>query len=240
MTKAQAWALRCQLELQQHTRKNGDGTYDTLAVFTTLTYDDEHLPLTLEKHELQKWLKRLRKQTNQPIRFFASGEYGERTQRPHYHAIIYGITECEAPRLEKTWQKGHVRTYQATPATIAYTAGYCQKKINYQKTPHKRVDPTTGELYEWQPPFIQMSRRPGIGHQAKQYLNSWRLYAVKDGHKMPVPRYLHEAWKQQATTQELEQLTYEKSQLKRHTNLDAAEKHAIKQQEINADKRRYE
>lgn len=227
--KAQGWALRCQLELQQHEN----------AIFSTLTYNDEQLPLTLQKRDLQLFLKRLRKATRGVLRFFASGEYGETTNRPHYHAIIYGLSEREAPRLEETWKKGHVRTYQATPANIAYTAGYCSKKIGYQRYSHERTDPTTGEVYEWQPAFIQMSRRPGIGAQAKKYLNSWRLYAIKDGHKMHVPRFLHEAYKQHATKEQLEQLAYEKSQLIRHDDLDALEKIATKQQEINADKRRY-
>lgn len=227
--RAQAWALRCQLEFQQHTS----------AVFTTLTYNDENNPVTLSKTDLQAFLKRLRKATDARLRFFAAGEYGETTHRAHYHAIIYGMSEREASRLEKAWQKGHVRTYPATPANIAYTAGYCSKKIGYQRYPHLRVDPTTGEEYEWQPPFIQMSRRPGIGAQARQFIQSWRLFAVKDGHKMPVPRYLHEAWKAQATPADLEQLAYEKTLLPHPTrNLIAEEKNAEKKQQLTADRRK--
>lgn len=227
LVQRQAWALRCQLELVDHPH----------AIFATATYSDDNLPLTLSKRDLQLWIKRLRK--TYKFRFFATGEYGERTSRPHYHAIMFGISELETPRLEKTWGQGHVRVYPATPANIAYTAGYCQKKIDYKRFPHEKIEPTTGEVYEWQPPFITMSKNPGLGHKAKKYLESWRLYAVKDGHKMPVPRYLHDAWKAQATPEQLEQLNYEKSQLKRHTNLEAAEKIAIKQQELNGDKRRY-
>lgn len=234
MAYAQSWALRCQLELQQHTS----------AVFTTLTYNEENVPITLPKpaEGLPPFLKRLRKNTNKKLRFYATAEYGERTHRPHYHAIIYGLSPRDGAAIEAAWQLGHTRTEEITPARIAYTAGYCNKKTEYKHIPHERHDPTTGEVYTWQPPYKLMSRRPGIGAAAKRFLNSWRMYAVKDGHKMPVPRFLHEAWKQQATEQEKEALIYEKYKLKltrESVNQEAAEQIAYKQQQLNHEKRKY-
>ena len=58
------------------------------------------------KADLQKFFKRLRRDTNTPIKYFACGEYGKRSRliqtrsgrlyqtdgdRPHYHFILYGI-----------------------------------------------------------------------------------------------------------------------------------------------------
>lgn len=240
LAQAKAWSLRCQLELQQH----------TLAAWTTLTYDDKHKPVTLQKRHLQLFLKKLRRRTATPVRFFASGEYGEQNQRPHYHAILYGIDQSAADRIEDAWTTsqgeslGFCRTTELSPATIAYTAGYCSKKIGYRKHVVEQVDPETGEVYQWQPPFIQMSRKPGIGGHARQWADSWRLYAIQQGHKMPVPRFLHEAWKAKATDEQLEDLLYEKAQLALTRNttkasLQAAEKHAITLQEISADSRKY-
>lgn len=201
LSRAAEWMLRCTLELQQHRS----------AVFTTLTYNDEHLPPTLDRRALQLWLKRLRHQAARPIRFFASGEYGEQNKRPHYHAIVYALDVDDAPLVERTWNKGYCKTVTATPATIAYVAGYNSKAIGWKKTAtEERVDPTTGEVYQWQPPFQEMSRRPGIGGHARQWPQSWRSYAVHNGHTMPVPRFLHESWKQQATEEEIEQLQIEK------------------------------
>lgn len=243
--RALAWALRCQLELQQHPQG---------AVFTTLTYDDEHKPATLLKDHIAGFLKRLRRAAghHRTLRFFASGEYGERTQRPHYHAILYGLTEADRELIQNNWcavrhhkkaeALGHTHTVRAGLAAIAYTAGYCQKKIGYRRHTHERVDAETGEVYTWQPPFLQMSRNPGIGAHAKQWPESWRLYAIKDGHKMSVPRYLHEAWKQQATEQEIQQLREEKETLTRYynkTELAALEKITEAQQAIAADSRHY-
>ena len=189
--RAQSWALRCHLEYQDH----------SAAVFATLTYDEDNKPLTLSKKHVSDYIRRARKifAERTRIRFFASGEYGERTHRPHYHAIIYGVSQLQAPELETLWKYGHSKIDTATPNNISYTAGYCSKKIGYRRFTHERVDPETGEVYQWQPPFILMSRNPGIGATAKKYLNSWELYAVKDGHKMPVPRYYRKHWKENTT-----------------------------------------
>lgn len=76
---AKMWSDRCMLELQDHDE----------AYFVTLTYDDQHVTLsdenaaTLVKSDLQNFFKRLRKD-GQKIRYFACGEYGENTFRPHY------------------------------------------------------------------------------------------------------------------------------------------------------------
>lgn len=226
-SRAREWAIRCTLEMQQHDE----------ASFVTLTYDDHYLPPTLVKRHLVAWLKRInkvhrkrrlstwRKANPQPnwrrgqqgpkekprisgLRFFASGEYGENNQRPHYHALIFGMFD---PKLfDEKWRKGFTKTDPVTPERISYTAGYVSKKIGWKMEKGIRVDPDTGEEYEWQPPFINMSRRPGIGDNAKQYTQSWRKTAIWNGAEVPVPRFLHTAWKGQATEAELQQLAQEK------------------------------
>lgn len=184
--------------------------------------------------------------SSRTVRYFASGEYGEKTERPHYHAILYGISESERNFIEDRWALGHARTTAATPANINYTAGYTAKKIGFkQKMIPEQIDLRTGEVYNWQPPFIQMSRRPGIGANAKQWPQSWRSYAIQDGYRIPVPRYLHDSWKQQASAEDIELLQYEKQEQATKLNqatllqLQAAELHSITQQELSASKRSY-
>lgn len=46
---------------------------------------------TLRKRHYQLFFKRLRKWYGKPIRYFGTGEYGSKTQRPHYHFIIFGL-----------------------------------------------------------------------------------------------------------------------------------------------------
>lgn len=245
MNKARGWALRCQLEMQQHDH----------AVFTTLTYADEHLPPTLRKNELSEYVRSVRKRLNPRsktnrtlVRFFASGEYGEQLKRPHYHLILYGIRPDQAQLLDEAWGKGFTTVEPITPARIAYCAGYTAKKngdgrYRYERDAPRLLDPTGTYFYSYQRPFIQMSRNPGIGGHARQWANSWRIQAVNNGTTQPVPRFLHEAWKQQATEEEKEELIREKTQLAAlHINnterLHAAKKIAEAQLAIRNDKRR--
>lgn len=233
--QAKAWAFRCQLELEQHDR----------AAFTTLTYCDEKLPPTLRRRDLQLFVKRARKALGKSrrLRFFACGEYGETSERPHYHAILYGVDDRDRDLIADTWAAGRTQTVNVTPAAIAYTAGYCAKKIGWRvQSAGERVDYATGEVYQWQPPFIQMSRRPGIGASARRFVSSWRSFAVQNGHRMPVPRYLHEAWKAQASPEDIELLDYEKSLLAagRDTSVErlaAGEQIAVARQGLQGSRR---
>lgn len=183
MSRAREWAFRCELEFNEHRE----------TCWTTLTYDDLHLPPTLSKRHLSTFLRALRKRMSpQRVRFFASGEYGERKGRPHYHAILFGMSDDE--RIQAAWPHGAVKTYPLSKALIAYTAGYCSKKVGHHETREERVDHSTGEVYYYQPSFLLMSRKPGIGGEARRYSSSWRDRAIYSGSPIPVPRFLHQSW----------------------------------------------
>lgn len=225
---AQAWALRCHLEATKHLH-NG---------FATLTFDDPHLPFTLDwNRDGQSFLKALRYRSAQPIRFFASGEYGTKTHRPHYHFLLFGYNPLgtDGQRMvQDSWGKGQIQLTPVTPARIAYVAGYTDKKADDRFRSVEHADPETGEV--WQPPLIQMSRNPGLGSHAKKWKESWRLFAILNDTKMPVPRYLHNEWRKTATDTELQQLQAERDGylLNRDNSqrrLDAAETIAQQKQE---------
>ena len=74
---ARAWSFRCLAELQCTSKPSW---------FLTITYDDAHNPNVLSKRDLQLFNKRLRKAYG-PFRFFACGEYGDGTHRPHYNGL---------------------------------------------------------------------------------------------------------------------------------------------------------
>lgn len=196
-SKAREWAVRCALELREHER----------AAFVTLTYAPKHVPPTLSREHLSLYMRYVRRKL--PIRFFGCGEYGEDNGRPHYHAIIFGADPSEKA-LETCWGKGFVRADEVTPARIAYTAGYTAKKSQDRMEriqPTERVDPETGECFYYQPPFLQMSLRPGIGaHARDKYWQSWRETAIYNGQEVPVPRYLHNGWIKHTTPQQHQQL----------------------------------
>lgn len=244
-TNARNWAFRCQLELADH----------DAAVFTTLTLDNTDLHPTLSVTLAQKFLKRLREKhsrgptANRLLRYFLAGEYGTYNKRPHYHAIIYGAAAATHGQLiQETWGLGFTYTTGVTPETIAYVAGYTAKKAKWKNNTliHERVNPNTGEIYEQQPEFFLMSRRPGIGATARQHTNSWRDKAIYDGLEMPVPRYYAEAWKKENTPIDWHVLKAEKTlaREKREKNgnyaqarIDAAELIANRKATLNRERR---
>lgn len=186
LARAREWALRCTLELGSHESTR----------WCTLTYDEATLPPTLSKRDLSGFVKRVRAR-GERVRFFACGEYGERTFRPHYHAILFGLRSEDS--VTASWRKGFARVDPVSPAAISYVAGYCAKKVGWKLESGERVDVETGEVYEYQAPFLLMSRRPGIGSAARDFRASWRRFAVHAGSPMPVPRYLHASWLEAAS-----------------------------------------
>lgn len=204
-TRAQHWALRCQMEAQEH-------EYTSV---TTLTYDDDNLPPTLSKRDFQLWMKRLRKEHSNKLRYYACGEYGEQYGRPHYHAILFGVSS-DTPSIANAWTQGLTYTDNVSVRAINYVCGYTTKKIGWPKAEQlDRVDKATGEiLYTWQPPFQLMSRGGrqgyGIGAEAKKHYHSWAIYAINDGAKLSIPRYYKEAYKDKATKTEQEETEYRK------------------------------
>lgn len=248
---AQGWALRCWLEHQQHRE----------SLLATLTYSDETLTqrepwrtLSLSKRDMQLFYKRLRKIAAGTIRHFTSGEYGDTTNRPHYHAILFGLGLGDRHLVSEAWGLGHAHILPISPEGISYIAGYAAKKYgkhdpydHYQAA----VNHETGEVYaEWEPTFRLMSRGGrykvgggGIGAAARQWTNSWRSHAEYNGTRIPVPRYLHEAWKAQASQLELDDLAYERQKLalERDTSiqrLEAGEKVAEAREALRTARRR--
>lgn len=133
------------------------------SAFVTLTYDEEHLPhgATLEPPALQSFLKRLRASHSRPLRFFAVGEYGEHTHRPHYHLALFGLSPVDGHLVDRSWPDGHVHIGDLTPSSANYIAGYVVKKMTHASDPR---------LAGRHPEFARMSLRPGIGAPAMQVL----------------------------------------------------------------------
>lgn len=209
LSRARSWAIRCSLELQQHLS----------ASFVTLTYEDRYLPPTLQRQHLSAWVKRLRSRLDHPFRFFGCGEYGEKRGRPHYHAILFSASVDEVMFHRSAWRFGFVSADSVNPARISYVAGYCAKKVGPQAAEAEAVDYATGELYTFQPPFVQMSRGGrlrdgrrafGIGGHVREHWRSWRSFALHSGAQVPVPRYLHASWREHASESEKADLERER------------------------------
>lgn len=230
--RALEWAVRCSLEVSVHDE----------SCWCTLTYDEEQVPPTLERLHMSTFVRRLRRRLGTAsVRFFGAGEYGERTWRPHYHVILFGAgRDRVADIIQDCWSFGFAKVDALSDGTVPYVAGYCSKKIGYKEERAERVDFRTGEVYTYQPPFVQMSRRPGIGAYARdKFWQSWRDHAVYQGRAVPVPRFLHNGWKSCVSEEEIELLKVERAErsVVDFARVEAREHIAISLSEINAQRR---
>lgn len=151
-------------------------------LFVTLTYDDENVERldgwSLDLEHYQLFMKRLRKRHGAGIRFFHCGEYGDRSGRPHYHALLFNFTLGDlelwkttrsgdklytSRSLAELWPLGFSVVGSLTFETAAYVARYSVKKITGKNASPVWFHPRTGELQRRKPEYCTMSRRPGIG-----------------------------------------------------------------------------
>lgn len=140
--RARSLAYVCNLKLYECYRK-GFGSS-----FVTLTYSDDHLPFnedfthpTLLKSDLQKFFKNLRRQFEyhsvdgfEPeFYYLACGEYGDNSNRPHYHICMIGVP---APIMyeygAKCWNytnHGIIDVGSLRTGGVSYVTKYCFKSF---------------------------------------------------------------------------------------------------------------
>lgn len=139
--KRVSWSIRTQQQ-----------ALDSLATyFGMITYDEENVPFTdkglhtLCWKDVQDFLKRFRKNNPQlKIKYFISGEYGTKTQRPHYHPLIFvtsapvGLKGLQLLNyveiaMRKAWGKGFLNLSPIRgnlESCTHYATKYMLSKIN--------------------------------------------------------------------------------------------------------------
>lgn len=187
-------------------RINEEAKVSSSACFLTLTY--EHPPIsengfhTLQKRDFQTFLKRLRKLVptkmvvgsngkkkvnDQKLKYYACGEYGTKTHRPHYHAILFNLPHSiisKPQQIADTWKNGHIHIANNNQSTINYVVGYMQKD-NFVR--FNSFDDRT-------PEFSLMSKHMGKAYltpQMIQYYRKRKLFCItkEGGQILSMPRY---------------------------------------------------
>lgn len=192
---ARSWGTR----IMQEKRISSD------ACFITLTYRDKDMPplRSLVKRDLQLFMKRLRKIKGSGVRFYACGEYGPTTLRPHYHAVLFNMRfpdmkfwKMSGPNklyvsaeLDSIWTYGHCTVGEVDYDSAFYVARYCVKKI--------KGELAAAHYGGRQPEFATMSNggRTGRGGIGFGYFEKYgkEAYAhdsvIVSGKEVPIPRY---------------------------------------------------
>lgn len=215
-----SWAIRCTHEAQMHPENS----------FITLTYSDANLnSKKLNYLDFQLFIKRLRshifrnfiknygpsnwallskqerKQVFDPhkISIFVTGEYGDKTKRPHWHALIFNYSPTDlkyhhsnhnkdkiytSQTLTDLWGLGHVELGSVTFQSAAYCARYAAKKLVHGKDQDHDYHPIS-----------KKSSHQAIGKKwlEKYYTDIFNhgYLVAPNGTKVPIPRY-YEKWLQ--------------------------------------------
>ena len=166
--RAQEIAIRALFEIK---------SYDPLQQhsFITLTVDDDHMKevfpgARLQHRPFQLFMKRLRKR-GIDVRYLMCGEYGEKTHRPHYHAVLFGWYPSDSyfdacgcyhgsKMLEQLWPFGHLTVDRVNENRVFYVSGYTLKFGSDQE--------------RWRP-YVRWSRRPGLG---SKYIDDFGFKAM--------------------------------------------------------------
>ena len=180
------WAFRLHYELKRAKS----------AVFVTLTYNNESVPvkiigtrpfLILDKDELQNFhkvlkqyqsrlllRKKIKDRKDWKIKYYSVGEYGSTYDRPHYHCILYNLHPLVKEKLElnQIWTKGSIFFGTVEDASIQYVAKYV-------------IDREAEEDLRTRP-FAHMSKGLGsnyIEKRADYHKKTKTFYVMKDGFK---------------------------------------------------------
>lgn len=184
VNKRTDWATRLHYEARRHLVKK----------FITLTYANhrlrwKHGQSQLVKRDVQLWLKRIRFK-GYKCRYYAVGEYGSTTYRPHYHVILFGDVPDSV--IADSWCEegskgggllGHVHIGTVTQASIMYCLGYLVNAKAPLMTHHRER------------PFSLMSRKPGLGaayitpEMIEWHRCDRKNYTLVDGVQRHLPRY---------------------------------------------------
>ena len=154
----------------------------------TQVYKTEYTTLpTLNKRHLQNYIKRLRKDhvkyvskqlgvaekevktISKPIRYYAVGEYGTKTQRPHYHLLLFNYDIANLTPIGNQWKQGHIDIGTVSSSSINYVTKYMFKDFDIKTDTRQR-------------PFSLMSRGSKITNTSiigYQYLNKNGIHHIK-------------------------------------------------------------
>ncbi len=194
-TYIDGWAFRLENELKASTTRT--------AKFITLTYNDDELynpennlitengEFTLNYNHHRNYMQRLRRALPEAkIKYFTAGEYGERTDRPHFHSIIFNATEQE---ILNSWIHGSVHFGDVTENSIRYCLKYALKRVARVK----KSDYVEKNTYR-SPEKSLISKGLGIEYTTKPAIKKYyqndieRAVTRENGKQQALPRYYRE------------------------------------------------
>jgi len=230
------------------------------AFFVTLTYDNDHLPIDhqgnayVSKQDVTYFRKRLYKNMGSPsdFRYYLASEYGPNTMRPHYHAILFNVTEEDPIKLHALLQKSWSKQKKVGSRERDY---FCHPRgITVERVNENRIGYVTGYVMDSKKDLqcgkkVFSLKSKGLG---KSYLSSksrvaWHkknpldnnYYPLPDGKKMALPEYYRNKIYSEEQKEEVKKHNKNKNWISHVTSVNIEQLEKQKRTKANA-KRRYE
>lgn len=225
MQKRTAWVFRMVQELKINPN----------CAFVTFTYNDDnikYLRKRFDRYKFKKWYKLLGKNFESAtldkqdstdlikacqhkikqmfgkralVRYYITGEYGDTTDRPHFHGVFWFPGKVDYDEFFKSvWQYGNIDIQEVTPANINYISKHQMKDCK-------------GNLYQqkFAPIFSTMTRyNGGLGSSFLADENIYNFYSesrenkyvILNNYKIPLPQFYRKKLYDKMTPQEWEKL----------------------------------
>jgi len=167
------------------------------ALFVTLTYRDEEMRCdgSLVPQDLTLFLKRLRYYlAGKRVRYFAVGEYGTLSDRPHFHLILFGVYLADAKSIESAWDLGFTHVGFLTEQSARYVTGYVVKGMKKNHPMLKGRYPEFMRCSKMSPGGLGISAINDVAESIKKSgINPGLVTSLKKGKKsVPIGRYLRD------------------------------------------------
>lgn len=191
-SRSKDWIIRIEKALEAF-RKNHQQSF---SYFITWTYDDDHLPLspttgmpTLDKQTFRHMfntIKNTEELTASDFQYYAVGEYGDLSARPHYHAIVFTSKDID---WKHYWTFGNIQIGDVQPESIGYVTRYVDKKLG------SYIKKDDFELLGIEPVFAIMTKGLGkdfILDRIEKYKDDPALLNCivgQNGQKFNLPKY---------------------------------------------------
>lgn len=191
-SRSRDWILRIEkaFEAFKNNHKN------TFSYFVTWTYEDQFLPLsptsgmpTLDKQTFRHMfntIKNTEEITSQDFQYYAVGEYGDLSARPHYHGIVFSSKPID---WKHYWSYGNIQVGDVQPESIGYVTRYVDKKLG------SYIKKSDYELLGIEPIFSIMTKGLGkdfILDRIEKYKDNPALLnsiVGQNGQKFNLPKY---------------------------------------------------
>lgn len=169
-----------------------------------------------------------KRKNKKPIRYINCGEYGPKTKRPHYHAVIFNFKPDDlrkysrdrrgywlytSAKINKIWGKGFVIIGRGTTETAAYVARYTTKKYSRTEEEQKKMKEKKQQEYISASSWGFIGYYYWINFKEKIKKAAGILMKTKKGvHLAKIPKAMIKKWKDE-NYEEWEEYDFNKQEI---------------------------